>query len=220
MLSSVIGSPLTVGTFLLCTAVSLALGVGVALLAMFRTRCSRSFALTVALLPAVVQIVIMLVNGNIGAGVAVAGAFGLVRFRSAPGTAREIAAIFLGMALGLATGMGYVVVAGLFFVLIAAFWLLLSLSGFGKRAECERLLKVTIPEDLDYDGLFDDIFAEYLHSFSLERVKTSGMGTLYELQYRIVLREAPVPKAFLDALRARNGNLTIVCCKESDREQL
>ena len=215
MLSSVIGSSLTVGTFLLCTAVSLALGVGVALLAMFRTRCSRSFALTVALLPAVVQIVIMLVNGNIGAG-----AFGLVRFRSAPGTAREIASIFLGMALGLATGMGYVVVAGLFFVLIAAFWLLLSLSGFGKRAECERLLKVTIPEDLDYDGLFDDIFAEYLRSFSLERVKTSGMGTLYELQYRIVLREAPVPKAFLDALRARNGNLTIVCCKESDREQL
>lgn len=220
MLNSILGSSLTLSSFLICTAVSLVLGIATALVCMYKSPCTKSFAVTLALLPAVVQCVIMLVNGNLGAGVAVAGAFSLVRFRSAPGTAREIGVIFLAMALGLATGMGYVVVAGLFFVLIAAFWLLLSLSGFGKRAECERLLKVTIPEDLDYDGLFDDIFAEYLRSFSLERVKTSGMGTLYELQYRIVLREAPVPKAFLDALRARNGNLTIVCCKESDREQL
>ena len=220
MLDSILQSQLTAGTFLTCTAVSLILGIGTAWLAGFRSRTSQSLAVTLAILPAVVQTVILLVNGSIGAGVAVAGAFGLVRFRSAPGSAREIGAVFLAMAVGLATGMGYVTLAALFFAVIAAAVLALTALNFGSGSEHERILKITIPEDLDYDGLFDDIFAEYLRSFSLERVKTSGMGTLYELQYRIVLREAPVPKAFIDALRARNGNLTIVCCKESDREQL
>lgn len=211
MLSSVIGSPLTVGTFLLCTAVSLALGVGVALLAMFRTRCSRSFALTVALLPAVVQIVIMLVNGNIGAGVAVAGAFSLVRFRSAPGRAREIGYVFLAMAIGLATGMGYVVLAAVFFVVIAAVMLLLAAVNFGNKHDSERVLKITIPENLDYDGLFDDLFEKYTKSHELVKVRTSNMGTLYELQYRIVLKSVQPPKAFIDDIRCRNGNLNIIC---------
>ena len=211
MLSSVIGPSLTVGTFLLCTAVSLALGVGVALLAMFRTRCSRSFALTVALLPAVVQIVIMLVNGNIGAGVAVAGAFSLVRFRSAPGSAREIGYVFLAMAIGLATGMGYVVLAAVFFVVIAAVMLLLAAVNFGNKHDSERVLKITIPENLDYDGLFDDLFEKYTKSHELVKVRTSNMGTLYELQYRIVLKSAQPPKAFIDDIRCRNGNLNIIC---------
>lgn len=220
MLSSVIDSQITVPVFALCTAVSLALGLGCALLCMFRSRYTQSFVVTLAMLPAAVQVVIMLVNGNIGAGVAVAGAFSLVRFRSAPGTAREIGMIFLAMAVGLATGMGYVVLAVLFFLVMAAFMLALSALRFGGGSEHERELKITIPETLDYDGLFDDLFQKYTRSAHLERVKTSNMGTLYELQYRVVLKSEPIPKEFLDELRCRNGNLNIVCGRVSSKEAL
>ena len=216
--SSVIDSELTLSAFLLCTLVSLALGVGVALVNRFHARSSQSFAVTLAILPAVVQVVIMLVNGNIGAGVAVAGAFGLVRFRSAPGTAREIGVLFLAMAIGLATGMGYLLLAALAFVLIAAALLGLTAAGFGRSGPAERILKITIPENLDYEGLFDDILQEYTRAYSLLKVKTASMGTLYELEYRIVLREEHIPKAFLDALRCRNGNLNIVCGREVEKE--
>lgn len=220
MLNSIIGTEITLSAFFLCTAVSLVLGVGVALVGTFRAHSSQSYALTLAVLPAAVQVVIMLVNGNIGAGVAVAGAFSLVRFRSAPGTGREISAIFLAMAIGLATGMGYVTLAVLFFLILAGVMLLLTAVKFGRGQEAARVLKITIPEDLDYDGLFDDLFEHYTSSHSLEKVKTTNMGTLYELRYRITLKEEPVPKAFLDELRCRNGNLNIVCCREETRESL
>ena len=220
MLNSIIGTEITLTTFLICTAVSLLLGIGTAVLSMFKSRCSQSFAITLAILPAIVQIVIMLVNGNIGAGVAVAGAFSLVRFRSAPGTAKEIGAIFLAMAIGLATGMGYLALAAILFVIIAAVMLLLTATRFGRHDAAERVLKITIPDNLDYDGLFDDVFQTYLKSYSLDKVKTSNMGTLYELQYQITLKGSQVSKAFLDELRCRNGNLNIVCCKETDRELL
>ena len=212
MLDSILASGLTLPAFLICTAVSLVLGIATAFLCMYRSKCSQGFAVTVAVLPAIVQIVILLVNGNVGAGVAVAGAFSLVRFRSVPGTAREIGVIFLAMALGLATGMGYVA--------LAAVLLLLTRLGFGTRRTDERLLKITIPENLDYDGLFDDLFATYTTAHTLERVKTANMGTLYELQYRVTLRDAQVPKAFLDALRCRNGNLNITCSRELTGEAL
>lgn len=221
MLNSIItGTEITVSAFFICTAVSLLLGLGAALLSMYKAKYSRSFVLTLALLPAMVQLIIMLVNGNIGAGVAVAGAFGLIRFRSAPGSAREIALVFLTTAIGLATGMGYVVVAAVFFLIIAAVWLLLTLTGFGADAADERALKITIPENLDYDGLFDDLFRQYTRSAELEKVKTTNMGTLYELSYRVVLRDARETKAFLDALRTRNGNLNIVCGKPVTKEAL
>ena len=164
MLNSIIGTEITLSAFFLCTAVSLVLGVGVALVGTFRAHSSQSYALTLAVLPAAVQIVIMLVNGNIGAGVAVAGAFSLVRFRSAPGTGREISAIFLAMAIGLATGMGYVTLAVLFFLILAGVMLLLTAVKFGRGQEAARVLKITIPEDLDYDGLFDDLFERYTSS--------------------------------------------------------
>ena len=221
MLNSIItGTEITVSAFFICTAVSLLLGLGAAVLSMYKAKYSRSFVLTLALLPAMVQLIIMLVNGNIGAGVAVAGAFGLIRFRSAPGSAREIALVFLTTAIGLATGMGYVAVAAVFFLIIAAVWLLLTLTGFGADAADERALKITIPENLDYDGLFDDLFRQYTRSAELEKVKTTNMGTLYELSYRVVLRDARETKAFLDALRTRNGNLTIVCGKPVTKEAL
>ena len=205
MLSSIIGTELTLSVFLICTAVSLALGVGLALVSQFRARSSQSFAVTLAILPAVVQVVIMLVNGNIGAGVAVAGAFSLVRFRSAPGTAREIGVLFLGMAIGLATGMGYVGLAVLTFVIVSAALMLLTALHLGGKPAGERILKITIPENLDYEGLFDDLFAQYTTAHTLVKVKTSNMGTLYELEYRVTLPEDCIPKAFLDALRCRNG---------------
>lgn len=215
MLESVIGTSITLESFLLCTAVSLVLGIGLALVAGYKEKISSSFAITLALLPAVVQLVIMLVNGNIGTGVAVAGAFGLVRFRSAPGTAREIGVIFLAMALGLATGMGLLGLAVLAFVLLSAALLLLTAVGFGQKKSTARVLKITIPENLNYDGLFDDVFAEYTSGCTLTRVKTSNMGTLYELEYAVTLPGDTVPKAFLDALRCRNGNLNITCGRES-----
>ena len=219
MLNSILGSELTLVSFLICTAVSLLLGVGTALVSMCRSRTTQSFAVTLAILPAVVQLVIMLVNGNLGAGVAVAGAFGLVRFRSALGTAKEIGALFLAMAIGLATGMGYVGLAVIAFVIVAAMMLLTAVN-FGGANEHERELKITIPESLDYDGLFDDLFEKYTKSCVLERVKTSNMGTLYELTYRVTLPDDHAPKAFLDELRCRNGNLNITCGREATKDAL
>ena len=211
--SIIVNGELTAASFLICTAVSLVLGIGIALLTMYKSKYSQSYVLTLAMLPAMVQVIIMMVNGNIGAGVAVAGAFSLVRFRSAPGSAKEIALVFLAMAIGLATGMGYVGLAACFFVIMAAFMLILTSMRFGSGRESERQLKITIPEDLDYDGLFDDLFVKYTSFAELERVKTSNMGTLYELVYKVVLKDSEVPRAFLDELRCRNGNLNISCGK-------
>ena len=221
MLNSIItGTEITLSAFFICTAVSLLLGIGTAVLGMFRSKYTRSFVLTLALLPAMVQLIIMLVNGNIGAGVAVAGAFGLIRFRSAPGSAKEIGLVFLATAIGLATGMGYVVVAAVFFGIIALAALLLTLVGFGAGEAEERELRITIPENLDYDDLFDDLFAKYTRSAQLDRVKTTNMGTLYELSYKIVLKDSRGTKAFLDELRTRNGNLNIVCGRPVTKEAL
>ena len=221
MLNSIIqGTEITLSSFLICTAVSMLLGVLTALLCLCQEKSSRSFSLTLAMLPAVVQVVIMLVNGNIGTGVAIAGAFGLVRFRSATGTAREISVIFLAMALGLATGMGYVLVTLLFFSIMAAFLLLLQRMHFGYGKENIRELKITIPESLDYEGMFDDLFQEYTAEASLDRVKTTNMGTLYELNYQVILKDEHKTRAFLDELRCRNGNLNISCGRPVTRESL
>ena len=220
MLESILSDGLTISGFLICLLSSLVLGLGTALLARFKNRSTQSFFLTLAILPAAVQTVIMLVGGNLGAGVAVAGAFGLIRFRSAPGTAREITAIFIAMALGLACGMGYIALAAVFFAVIAAVMIALTLlvpADFGAR---ERVLKITIPENLDYDGLFDDLFTQYLDAFELDQVRTASMGTLYELHYRVRLKADVPPKEFLDAIRCRNGNLNVICGRVQSREAL
>ncbi len=220
MFNSVIASPMTVTAFLICELSALALGFLASLIFTRREHHSGAFAQTLVLLPPVVALVIMMVNGNIGAGVAVAGAFGLIRFRSAPGSAKEIGLVFLATAVGLATGMGYVAIAAVFFTVIALFLLLLTAVGFGAGAADERELKITIPENLDYDGLFDDLFAKYTRSAELDRVKTANMGTLYELSYKVVLRDSRETKAFLDELRTRNCNLNIVCGKPVTKEAL
>lgn len=211
LLESVIDGTVTPLSFLLCTVVSLVLGAVIALGYMFRSQYSKSFVVTLALLPAIIQMVILMVNGNIGVGVAVAGAFNLVRFRSIPGNAREIGSVFLSMAVGLATGMGYLWVAAIFTIIMLLFTFIYNLTGFGNAPKCDRELKITIPENIDYTELFDDLFKEYTTSAQLMRVRTTNMGSLFQLIYRIRLKDPNKTKEFIDAIRCRNGNLDIVC---------
>ena len=200
----------SVDKFLLCIGVALVLGVVLALVYAYRSQYTRSFLTTLALLPAVVCVVIMMVNGNIGAGVAVAGAFSLVRFRSAPGTAREIGAIFIAMAAGLVAGMGYLGYAALFVLVLGAVWMVYELLGFGHSgATLDRVLRVTVPEDLEYTAAFDEPLAQYTTSAQLVRVKTTNLGSLFKLTYRIRLRSAAAEKELIDAIRCRNGNLEV-----------
>jgi hypothetical protein len=211
MFNSLITGGLTAQSFLICTVVSLVLGLLIALCFSFRAHFSRSFSLTLAILPAIVQVIIMMVSGSIGAGVAVAGTFSLVRFRSEPGTARQIGALFLAVAVGIAMGMGYAVLSVIFFVIVTLFFLLLNAVGFGEDRSAQRDLRISIPESLDYEGVFDDLFASYTKSHTLDRVRTTNMGTLYELRYTVILKDETKLKAFLDEIRTRNGNLTVVC---------
>lgn len=212
---------LTVTEFICCTVFSIVFGVVIALVHMYKNQYSKNFILTLILLPLIVQTVIMLVNGNLGTGVAVAGAFSLVRFRSVPGNSREIASIFLAMAVGLAAGMGYIVIGALLVVIVGIVMLLVASFPVGQASRMMRDLKVTIPENLDYEGIFDDLFSEYTTKNELLKVKTVNMGSLYELHYHILLRRDKSEKKFLDELRCRNGNLTIVCGRVAqEREEL
>lgn len=220
MFNSIIGSSLTLSAFLICLGGAIVLGVLTALVFSFRSRSSGSLAVALALLPPIVTLVIMMVNGSIGAGLAVAGTFSLVRFRSAPGTAKEICGVFMATAIGLACGMGYVGVAAIFFAVMALFVVVLSLVRMGEVSSAYRHLKITIPETLDYEGLFDDLFAKYTSRHELVKVKTTNMGTLYELSYDIYLKDGEVKKSFIDAIRCRNGNLNVSCGRQNDREML
>lgn len=206
---STTASSMTLAQFLICTAFSIGLGLAIGLIYMFRHAHSKEFVATLAVLPAIVQTVIMLVNGNMGVGVAVLGAFSLVRFRSLPGSARDIASIFLAMAVGLACGMGYVGLACVFVVVMAIASVALTCTNWGAEKKGERQLKVSIPESLDYQEVFDDIFERYLQSHDLDAVRTTNMGSLYQLCYRVSLRPGADEKAFLDELRCRNGNLEV-----------
>ena len=211
---------MSVSIFLTCLLGALVLGVLTALVFSFRSEHSGNLPFALVLVPPIVTLVIMMVNGNIGAGLGVAGAVSLIRFRSAPGTARELSGLFTGTAIGLACGMGYVGIAALFFLVVAVTVLALTLLRFGEKSRSYRHLRITIPENLDYDGLFDDLFEKYTYDHELQKVKTTNMGTLYELSYNIHIKGGDVPKEFLDELRCRNGNLNIVCGRESDKDML
>jgi len=207
---------ISVTDFLLCLGCSLVLGLVMAFAYMYRTRYTKSFVITLALLPAVVCVVIMLVNGNVGTGVAVAGAFSLVRFRSVPGTAKEICTLFLAMGAGLIAGMGYLGFAVLFTLVMCAVFVLYNCLDFGakKNAATFKTFTITIPEDLDYSGVFDDVFAEYTRSHDLIRVKTTNMGSMFKLTYNVELTDATREKEMIDKLRCRNGNLEIAVSKQ------
>lgn len=202
--------------FLLCLGIALVIGLVMAFAYMYRTRYTKSFVVTLALLPAVVCVVIMLVNGNVGTGVAVAGAFSLVRFRSVPGTAKEICTLFLAMGAGLITGMGYLGFAVLFTIVMCAIFLLYNRLDFGSKTNAAifKTITITIPEDLNYSEVFDDVFAEYTVSYDLVRVKTTNMGSMFKLTYNVILRDATREKAMIDTIRCRNGNLEITVSKQ------
>lgn len=204
-------SGLTGSAFFLCTAVSLGIGLFMAFVYSRSSHYSKSFLLTLALLPTVVQMVIMLVNGNIGAGVAVAGAFSLVRFRSAAGSGQEITGIFLSMASGLATGMGYLTAACIFVVILVIFQRILMQSPIGQNNSGQRILKITIPEELDYENLFDSILQKYTSHFELIEVRTTSMGSLYRLTYSVHLLPDTSTRLMMDEIRVRNGNLEVSC---------
>lgn len=211
ILNSAAGS-LSVSDALICTAVSAVIGLVIAAVYLYSGKCTKSFAVTIVLLPIITQVIIMMVNGNLGAGVAVMGAFSLIRFRSAPGSSKEIAVIFLAMAAGLATGMGYVTFAALFTVIVCGIFLVLCKTDFAENT-AEKTLRVTIPESLDYTGAFDDIFNKYTKKVSLDRVKTTNLGSMIELSYTIQLADVSREKDMIDELRCRNGNLTIICAR-------
>ena len=201
-------SVISVGTFLLCIGVSLLIGAFLTWVYMFRSNYTKSFVVTLFMLPAMVCVVIMMVNGNVGAGVAVAGAFSLVRFRSATGTAREIGMIFLAMASGLITGMGYLGYAVLFALTIGLVMVALTLAGFGnhRKPSRDKTLKMTVPEELDYSTAFEEIFREYTSYSENVSVKTSGKDKSYKLNYSITLKDSSREKEFIDALRQAAGH--------------
>ncbi|MGE4276096.1 MAG: DUF4956 domain-containing protein [Lawsonibacter sp.] len=202
---------ITLSGFCLSLAAALILGAVLTAIYTYKTTYTKSFTVTMALLPAIVSIIIMMVSGSLGAGVAVAGTFSLVRFRSVPGTAKEIGAIFQAMAVGLACGMGYPGFAALFTVIMAAVSLLYAKSSIWekKNADLCRTLQITVPEDLNYTGAFDDLFTKYTTSAKLIRVKTTNLGSLNKLTYEITLGQNNTEKELIDDLRCRNGNLEI-----------
>lgn len=213
MFSSVLNTAsetLTITNALLCTSTSILLGFVIALVYMAQGKYSKNFVTTLVILPPLVQIVIMMTSGNLGSSVAVLGAFSLVRFRSQPGSSKEITSIFFAMAVGLATGMGYLSFAALITIVIGFLLLLLYKTSFGNKRAEEKELKVTIPENLDYTEIFDDIFEKYTKKASLERVRTTNLGSMFELSYAITLKDEKEQKTFLDDIRCKNGNLTVM----------
>ena len=202
-------SDITTTVYVICSLASLVLGAVIAWAAGYKSRQSKSFMLALLLIPVIVQMVIMLVNDNVGAGVAVMGAFSLVRFRSAPGSAKEIVSIFLAMATGLATAKGYLALAAVFVIVVCLIMVLSNFVTVKEKDDLMRELRITIPEDLNYAHEFDDLFEKYTKQSKLMNVKTTNMGSLYKLSYQVELNSEDIVQAFIDDLRCRNGNLEI-----------
>ena len=200
---------LTAGNVFLTLGLAILLGFIGALYYTRTNRTSRSFSFTLALLPLITSTVIMVVNGNLGAGIAVAGSFSLIRFRSVQGSGQEILSVFLAAAVGLCLGAGYAAVGCVLMLLCLLVQMLLTACRFGGTEEMMRELRISIPESLDYNGMFDDLFSRYLSFCELERVRTVEMGTAFQLIYRVILKNPHAVKAFLDSIRERNGNLSV-----------
>ncbi len=220
MFESIFSDTLTLESVLLSIIVSLLLGLFVAYIHMRTTKYTKNFIITLSILPLLVQIVMMMVNGNLGTSVAVLGAFSLIRFRSIPGNSREITSIFFAMAIGLATGMGQLILAIMLTIIIGFVLFILSKSKFGEQKISDQVLKITIPETLDYNNVFNDIFNEYLEEYKLFQVKTTSMGSLYELSYKVSLKDDLCSKKLMDDIRVRNGNLKIVLERPMDNYEL
>lgn len=216
MFSSIISgasSGLALTQILICFAASLICGTAIALTYRACGHPSKNFCITAAILPAIVQIVILMVNGNLGVGVAVAGSFALVRFRSLPGKGSDIAVVFMCMGIGLATGMGYVGFAFLAALILCGAFFLFSKTNLFPTDDSSRYLRIMIPEDLDYAGAFDDIFTKYAVHVREESVRTVNLGTMYQLSYDLQMKKDAEEKKMVDEIRCRNGNLTVICSR-------
>lgn len=205
---------LSMETILACSAVSILLGLVIAVAYQKSSRTfSRNYLCTLVMLPILVQVVITMVNGNLGTGIAILGAFSLVRFRSIPGSSREISGVFFAMAVGLATGMGYLGFAVIITLIVCVLMILLDVFHFGEKRTEGKALKITIPENLNYEGLFNDIFDRFTRKAVLDKVKTTNMGSMFELSYQIEVKEGVHEKELIDEIRCRNGNLTVICAR-------
>lgn len=211
-------SNIELSSILICTLVSLVLGIIVAITHRLTSKYNKNFLITLAVLPVLVQTVMIMVNGNLGTSVAILGAFGLVRFRSLPGTSKEILSVFFAMAIGLATGMGHIGFAALMTLIVAIAIIILSKVPVFGATKSTKILKITIPEDLDYTAVFDDIFAKYLTSSKLEKAKTTDMGSLFDLNYSVTLKNDINEKEFIDAIREKNGNLRVILSENLTNE--
>ena len=211
ILDTTTAADISMAQFALAGGAALLLGLVIALTYMYNTRFTKSFVVTLALLPAIICVIIIMVNGSIGTGIAVAGAFSLVRFRSVPGTAREICAIFMAMASGLIAGTGYIVIAAVFTVVMCLAFMILNKLDFGtkRNAGKYKTFRIMVPEDLDYTAIFDDVFAEFTSSNELVQVKTTNMGSMFRLTYDVILKDPSREKEMIDRIRCRNGNLEI-----------
>ncbi|MBR3135298.1 DUF4956 domain-containing protein [Candidatus Saccharibacteria bacterium] len=220
MFNSIISGGINIENFAACLATAFALGLVVAFVHMKTTHSNRNFITTLAILPILVTTVILMVNGNLGTGVAVMGAFSLVRFRSIPGNSRAILSVFFAMAIGLAVGTGYLAFAAIFTIAVAIITATLSFINFGAGTTQEKKLTVLVPEDLDYTTVFDKAFNKYLNGYTLEKAKTTNLGSLFELTYRINLKKGTSEKEFIDTLRERNGNLKVALSHTLAEEEL
>ena len=199
--------------FFTCIGGAIALGLLAAFSYMYKNQFSKTLVITMAILPPIVCVLIMLVSGSIGAAVAVGGVFALTRFRSAQGSAKEITQIFLSMAVGLTTGLGYIYIAIILVVIIEAMSIIFTITKFGESSPKRRTLKVSIPEELNYTTLFDDLFEKYTNNHTLIKVKLKNLGTIFQLTYDIQLKDVNEEKNLIDEIRIRNANLDVVCSR-------
>lgn len=202
-------SSISIKASIICMVASIILGIVVAFVHMYTEKSSKTFIITLALLPVLVQVVMLMVNGNLGTSVAILGAFSLIRFRSMPGTSRELLSVFFAMAIGLSTGMGHILFAVIFTVLVSVCIIIFSKSKFGETKNEEKSLKIAIPESLNYIDIFEDLFKKYTSKNKLRKIKTTNMGSMYELSYIIELKKDVNVKDFIDDIRCKNGNLTV-----------
>lgn len=219
MLGSILGSELTLQTLLICSGVSIVLGLVVAFTHKLTSKYNKNFLITLTIIPLMVEAIMIMVNGSLGTGIAVAGAFSLIRFRSMPGTAREILSILITMTIGLVLGMGYIGFAIIITILSCLFILIFSNINIFENNK-EKILKITIPEDLDYTEVFDKEFDKYLDKYEITQVKTTNMGSLFELTYLVNIKKNINEKEFIDKLRIKNGNLKIVLSKPLEENNL
>lgn len=206
--SSTTAATISVENFLICIGVGIILGAIISATHKLTTKTTPNFVITLTILPVLVLVVIILVNGNLGTSLAVAGTFGLIKFRSMQGNSKEIVSVFWAMAVGLALGMGFVTLAILITIIVSI--MMFVLSRFTNIAAGERKLKIVIPENLDYEEVFDDVLKAFTSKCEMMKVKTTNMGSMYELQYRVVLNKGVKEKDFLDEIRVRNGNMLVM----------